>query len=148
MVIYVDTLAKRIFCYCPEDESSESMDFEKAVGFAVPTTETKADSDIFLVVGLEDSIVEVNFSSKTILRVFSRKPPSADMRFVHAKCCADGTLFAGYLSLNWKEGKRGQIFMLNKKLEFEQAISSNHLHRPNGIAWSDTTVYIVDSGAN
>ena len=36
----------------------------------------------------------------------------------------------------WREGNRGSLYILNNKLEFDQILPSNHIHLPNGSAWS------------
>ena len=143
-LIYTDKSGKYVYCYHSDRGYCETMKFDKLVGFAIPTNETK-EGDIFLAVGLEDQIVEANFSKKTIMRVLVRRSPTVvEMRFVGGKCTSDGTLFS-WCAPN-EQGKRGNVYMLNKKLELEQPLSSTQIHQPNGCALSKgNNFYLVDS---
>ena len=98
VLIYIDITGKRIICYYPASGKKEIVELNKLVGFAIPTVETKAEGDIFLAVGLDDCIIELNFSKKVITRVLAEiddKNVSENCRFNDAKCSPDGTLFAG-----------------------------------------------------
>ena len=148
-VIYVDTTRKRILYYCTIHSTSDCMDLNETVGFVVPIASNDFEQkDIFLAVGLENTIVEVNFTKKHILRTIASRTSQADMRFNCGKCSADGTLFAGISNVNWRDGKRGSVHMLTKKLEFEQSIASSTINYPNGCTWSGNNFYLVDAGAN
>lgn len=67
LLLYIDISGKRVFTLEPLTESYSVMEFDKVVGFALPTTDTTANGDLFLAVGFEDSIMEVNFTKKVII---------------------------------------------------------------------------------
>ena len=75
-LIFIDIGGKRVHCFSPSSGTKENIEFNKVVGFAVPTSETTADGDIYLAVGLDDCIIEVNFTKKEITRILA--DPYAD----------------------------------------------------------------------
>lgn len=154
-LFYIDILACKIHRYIPAINYCETMQMEQQVGFVIPTNLTTA-SNILLIVGLENSIVEVNFTEKLILRTVAVVPHAStnhfEKRFNDGKCSFDGSLYAGYMSVKWREGSRGCFYTLQvspSPCTLLSVFENEEFHLPNGMAWtSDGKLYIVDSGEN
>ena len=164
-IIYVDINGKRIIVYDPKTNSSSSMQMSQMVAFAIPTNETRKRKDgtmLYLVVGLEDRIVEVNFTDKIIMRTISEIPStilnqkdsdSIFLRFNDGKASPDGELYAGYMHIKWREGNGGYLFRLdNQNGHLKTLISPTDLGLPNGLAFTTindkSCVYFIDSQRN
>ena len=112
-LFYIDIQGKKIHRYDPASKSVDTMSTEQQVGFAIPSVKTVANK-IILIVGLEDSITEVNFTDKKVIRVLSAVPEKdlKDKRFNDGKCNPTGRLYAGYMHAKWREGKYGNLYTL------------------------------------
>ena len=110
---YIDIQGKKIHRYDPVNNVVDTMSTEQQVGFAIPSVKTVANK-IILIVGLEDSITEVNFTDKTTIRVLSAVPEKdlKDKRFNDGKCNPMGRLYAGYMHAKWRDGKYGNLYTL------------------------------------
>ena len=157
-LFYVDIKAKTIYQYVPSTKRTESMTFNSFVGFAIPTSRSTT-TKIILFVGLESEIVEVNFTTKEILRVVSTLPEdtSLDCRFNDGKCNHEGRLYTGYMHSKWRDGKRGNVYQLIQSqpetddtlMELQPMFGDEEFHLPNGSTWKKNgTVYFIDSGNN
>jgi sugar lactone lactonase YvrE len=155
-LFYVDISGRNVFQYDPMDQSTKHMSMPQAVGFAVPTTKT-TQTNIILYVGLENCIVEVNFSEKRIMRTVVSVPhdTAVGCRFNDGKCNSEGILYGGYMHTSWREGHRGRLYQLVPPTgyfslgSFRMALGPDDVHLPNGSAWSaDGKLYFIDSGEN
>ena len=158
-LFYVDITAKLICQYCPASKAFQSMKMVSAVGFAVPTQKTKR-CEIILFVGLEDRIVEVNFTTKEVLRTVTILPDDiiSESRFNDGKCDCNGRLYAGYMNKKWRDGIHGNVYQLVRSIKepgstdlmhLEPMLQLNEIILPNGLIWSkDSYVFYIDSGKN
>jgi gluconolactonase len=150
--MYVDINGKRVHLFDDKTECCDSMDFIEAVGFALSVKNINrgdGNSDIHLVVALESSIIEVNFTKKLIIRTISTvEDRSVDnMRFNDGKSSPDGKIICGYMHTKWREGNKGELYVLNNQSKLVPLVDSGEMHLPNGHAWHDNIYYFVDSGA-
>lgn len=163
-LIFIDILKKKVFAHNYERKTTEIMNFNQYVGFAIPTSKTTM-SNLSLFVGLEDRIVEVDWNLKIIIAVIAKVPNTfykKGMRFNDAECSPDGELFAGFMHSKWREGHAGQYFrlLLNSSATidaihaplnaFESILPKEEsIHLPNGSAWNDDEVcFVIDSKQN
>lgn len=155
-LFYIDITAMTIFRYIPSSKVTESMVMKSAVGFAIPTS-TTVPSKIILYVGLEKDIVEVNFTTKEVMRTVSTIPSSitTNCRFNDGKCNSRGQLYAGYMNIGWRENLYGNVYhlthstseALDSQMELQPMFEINEFHLPNGFAWiNNETVFYIDSG--
>lgn len=161
-IIYVDINGKRIIVYDLITDSSSSMQMSQKVAFAIPTTETRKRKDgtmLYLVVGLEDRIVEVNFTDKIIIRTISEIPStilhqkdsdSIMLRFNDGKASPDGEIYAGYMHIKWREDNGGYFFRLDHQNgSLKTLLGPQDLGLPNGLAFATINnkpcVYFIDS---
>jgi len=173
-LIYVDNCSNRICVYRPPVYDSlggivsagrvEYMNMTHRIGFAIPTLRSCGDSCLFLLVGLEDSVVEVNFTDKVTLRCVSTvrdpspssPPPSTPAEAAGARgrlcigtCASDGTLFTGYVTYKGQEASKGRLYYLNVFGDLTSAIRSEHSCVPSGSAWLGyDTFFFTDGGSN
>ena len=157
-LFYIDIAAKSVYSYSPSTNTVDSMVMNSTVGFAVPTSRTTARK-VILFVGLEFEILEVDFTSKEILRVVSSLPEnvSKNSRFNDGKCNHDGRLYAGYMNKKWRDGEKGNLYQLcrsNPKsaeasMDLRPMLDKNDCHLPNGSTWmKNGDLYFIDSGNN
>ena len=157
-LFYIDITAKTIFRYIPSSKMTESMTMESCVGFAIPTS-TSASSKIVLFVGLETNVVEVNFTTKEVLRIVSSLPARVTVgcRFNDGKCNHNGRLYAGYMNTSWRDGRYGNIYQLTSftseskdtQMELTPMFNNDEFHLPNGLAWNKNgLLFYIDSGSN
>ena len=158
-LFYVDITANLVCQYSPSSKVFQSMKMDSAVGFAIPTEQTKR-SQITLLVGLEDRIVEVNFTTKNVIRTVATLPDNltTDCRFNDGKCNHHGRLYAGYMNKKWREGIYGNVYRLVKSkkepgsidpMRLEAMFEENEIILPNGLIWrKDGYVFYIDSGKN
>jgi sugar lactone lactonase YvrE len=156
-LFYIDITAKTIFRYIPSAKKTESMIMDSAVGFAIPTSAT-VSSKIILYVGLEKNVVEVNFTTKEVLRIVSSLPSSVtdNCRFNDGKCNSRGQLYAGYMNIAWRDGLFGNVYQLthftfdeapDAQMDLQPMFEIDEIHLPNGLAWNKRgDVYYIDSG--
>ena len=151
----MDINGKRILVYDPITASTTSMQLSQLVGFAIPTTETRKRKDgtmLYLIVGLEDRVVEINFTDQTIIRTIAEIPADIkeNSRFNDGKASPTGLLYAGYMNLKWREGYGGHFFKLNEEhSQFQTLLKPTELGLPNGLAWvSEKKMYVIDSLKN
>ena len=107
--------------------------------------------------GLESTVVEVDFTAKKMVRVVSAvgEKDVKDRRFNDGKCSPSGRLYCGYMHNKWRDGHCGQLYTLAGDSNLRPVFDPNTLQLPNGMAWPlqhtgelDGVVYIVDSGAH
>jgi sugar lactone lactonase YvrE len=160
-LIFIDILSKKVYVCNLSNNETESMEFDQMVAFALPTSETEKDG-LFLHVGLEKCIIEVDWSSKSVVRTVAKISPSIyqkGMRFNDANCSPSGELFAGYMHTQWRDGNKGYLYRLiipaslqsDDEYILEDILSGadERPHLPNGQAWKDEfTHYLIDSGGN
>ena len=158
-LFYVDITAKLICQYYPSSKAFQSMKMGSDVGFAIPTQKTRR-CEIILFVGLEDKIVEVNFTTKEVLRTVTTLPDDliSESRFNDGKCDCNGRLYAGYMNKNWRDGVHGNVYQLVRSMKepgstdlmhLEPMLQRNEIILPNGSIWSkDGHVFYIDSGKN
>ena len=155
-LFYIDITAKTIFRYIPSSNKTESMLMDSAVGFAIPTS-TAVSSKIIMYVGLEKNIVEVNFTTKEVLRIVSSLPSNmtVNCRFNDGKCNSRGQLYAGYMNIGWRDNLYGNVYQLTQstseakdaQMELRPMFEIGEFHLPNGSAWEKNgTVFYIDSG--
>jgi sugar lactone lactonase YvrE len=156
-LIFVDIMGKKVFQYYLETNKTNFMSFEKEVGFAIPTTDTTPET-LMLFVGVEDRIMEVNFTEKKIVRRIVNVLTEGSLgRFNDAKCSPNGNLYAGFMKHNsLKTGDRGHLYRLDIKFSKEKTrywlerLTSDDLPEPllsNGMAWAKGIMYFIDTGA-
>lgn len=162
-LIFIDILGKTVHNFYPKTGATQSMVFDQLVGFAVPTNHSRKDR-LILFVGLENKIVEVDLGNQRILREVLEVPPkyyTRGMRFNDAKCSADGELYAGYMSRQWREGKEGFLFKVMQGhlpsvgngaaplvSVLKDVLPREGIAMPNGSAWmGNEFMFIVDSAA-
>lgn len=152
-LIYVDICGKSVHNYNPVTGVTQSMNFDQQVGFAIPTVSTKKDS-LFLYVGLEDRIVEVDMTRNKKLSVIAQVPSQyyrEQTRFNDAECTPEGILYAGFMHCKWREGFKGNVFQLplGNGLLTSIFTKGDPVHVPNGFVWLDkVTLYLVDSNSS
>lgn len=154
-LIYVDISGREVVRYI--SRIVQRMIFDEEVSFAIPTSDT-TEEELFLFVGLEDKIVEVNFTRQMIIREVAQIPfeLASNGRFIHAKCSPNGTLYIGCVSKSWVWGPSGYLLRLcpkdfGKDFTLHRVYQSNWLEAsfvvPNGLAWiHDDEILIMDSG--
>lgn len=156
-IIYVDINGKRILVYDLQSNVTTSMQLSQMVGFAIPTTTTRKGGSLYLIVGLEDRIVEVNFTDRTIIRTIAEVPTNvpeiSNSRFNDGKASPSGKLYAGYMHLKWREGNGGHFFRFDEnKYQFKTLLDSTESGLSNGLAWATvndkSVMYLVDSLKN
>lgn len=114
---------------------------------------------LYLLVGLEDRIVEVNFTEQKIIRTIVEIPidiKDTNSRFNDAKASPDGVLYCGYMHLKWREGNGGHFFKMKNdgSNALQTLLKPIEIGLPNGLAWvsknskESSNMYIVDSMKN
>lgn len=160
-LVYIDILSKSVFIHNSVSGKTDSMVFDQAVGFALPSSEPSK-----FCVGLEDSIVYVDWDVKQIIGVTAAVPSSiykSGMRFNDGECNPRGELFAGYMHSQWRDGHSGHLFYLSPVPSSIDCASENEqpkalvsvfseeepVHLPNGSVWLDNqTQFFIDSKHN
>ena len=153
--ILIDCSCKTIYTYHTVHNDkisySDKMELDENLTFAVPTLKTSFNGDLYLLVGLEDRIVEINFSKKKIVKVISmiRDLNFDTGRFVEAKCSPEGTLITGFINHKHKELSKTRMYYLNSFNELTKLLPSDRLSLLGGSVWYGYEYYyIVDSGTN
>lgn len=95
---------------------------------------------LYLLVGLEDRIVEVNFTEQKIIRTIVEIPidiKDTNSRFNDAKASPDGVLYCGYMHLKWREGNGGHFFKMKNdgSNALQTLLKPIEIGLPNGLAW-------------
>ena len=157
--VYVFTPSKETDCSDSTTDSESTVDsgdyldvmtMDQLVGFAIPTTSCSNKTDLLLLVGLEDRVVEVNFTEKTVIRTIAIVRESVvGMRFTNGKCSPDGTLIAVY-NHHWSDGcTKGKVYVLNDFGELTTILHPESLLKPQGSAWYLNKIYyLVDGRGN
>jgi sugar lactone lactonase YvrE len=165
-LIYVDSISNRVCVHYPSrrdgtgrvvaDGRSDHMTMSQRVGFAVPILRSCGLSCLFLLVGLDDSVVEVNFTEKIVLRTIAvmRDPsqlvvPTESGRLCVGSCSSDGTLFCGYIAARGQDAYKGSMYYLSIFGELTSAIRSESFMVPTGFAWLGyDNLFFSDGGSN
>lgn len=165
-LIYVDIINNRVCVYYPPtrdgtglivaDGRSDHMIMSQRIGFAVPVLRSCGVSCLFLLVGLDDSLLEVNFTEKLILRTVAvtRDPsqpvmPTESGRLCVGSCSSDGTLFCGYVTSKGQDACKGRMYYLSIFGELTSAIRSESFMVPTGFAWLGyDKLFFSDGGSN
>ena len=112
--------------FCPWQYGYTFNTDDQLVRFAVSTSASTEDH-LILFVGLDDKIVEVDFTMKHIIRVviFTPRDATKPGRFNDAKCAPDpdDTLHAGYINMNWRKGYHVHLFKIANILEQDGSYS-------------------------
>jgi sugar lactone lactonase YvrE len=160
-LIYIDILSYLIHVHNPLTNDSSTMKFDQSVGFVLPSNKSLGEK-LILIVGLEDRVVEVDFFPQTIISTILVVPETYYenyKRFNDAECNPDGLIFAGFMHPQWRDGFKGNYFLISACGSFSQDGNTiGNLHEleleggiglPNGTAWiSSDTFYLVDSKLN
>ena len=154
-LIYVDVFGRQVIQF--SSRLFHKMSFESDVAFAIPSSDT-TERELILIVGLEDKILEVNFTKQIILRELATLPfdLASNGRFVHAKCSPNGTLYIGCVCKSWIWGPMGYLlrlcpnnfgetFTLHRIFQRDWLESSFQI--PNASAWyGDEELLVMDAG--
>jgi sugar lactone lactonase YvrE len=135
---------------------TDFMQVDGNIGFAIPTMQSCGDSCLFLLVGLDDRIIEVNFTEKKTLRTIAslKDVHTEGFRFFTGSCSPDGTLFAVYAgprqpAHDCSSTGKGRIYTLNMFSELTPILRGEILTSPCGGAWfGSDTYFVVDGGTN
>jgi len=155
-LFFIDIAGKKLHRLDPAKDAVDTMTFNECVGFAVPSARS-APGKALLYVGLESTVVEVNFADAKTVRVVSAvgEKDVKDRRFNDGKCSPAGRLYCGYMHNKWRDGHCGQLYTLAAGDSLRPVFDPNTVQLPNGMAWplqhtgeTDGIVYMVDSGAH
>jgi sugar lactone lactonase YvrE len=155
--LYVDTVGKAVLRYNPTTQKTDIMKFDQYTGFVVPTAATTSD-ELIVFVGLEDRILEVNFTYKNIIRVIYTVTGELAVqgRFACAKCSEKGILYTIYTQMT-SDGPLERLFRLN--LIDSRDINLQLVHGPKsmfiydwkekhgtiGLCFFHNTLYLIES---
>lgn len=159
-LLFVDVYSKKIVRYNPQTHDHDEMVLDQLVGFAVPTSQC-TKSTLRLFVGLEDSIVEVDFTRKIVMRTIGLV--SEDLRpngrFNGGKCSPNGVLYVNFVQTIPMQSPIEFLFRLqiagrigmNAHLQLALGPKDAHMpdfqdkHTSQGMAWFGERVFLIES---
>lgn len=150
-LLSVDINSKVVYIYDPEQRNHVALQLEEMVGSVMPTTQPDV-----LLAALERNVVLINYQDpeNPQITVVASTPedhglPSEGWRFNDAKAAPCGALIAGRMHKQWRDGKAGRMYSLQRGGQLQEIMTGDSVTLPNGMAWDEgkRVMYFADTAA-